>query len=203
MRQGIQFFIIQIAGVIQYQMINFLIIRNYGSSEVTAYNIAYRYFSVLMLIWGILTVPIWSAVTDAYTRKDYAWIRRIIYRYVLILGLFYIGGFLMLGFSNFAYHIWIGDKVHVSLSLSVWVMLYNFMMMFCNIFVSITNGCGKLKLQSYACLISPIIFLFCCYYLINIGLGPYSILIAAIICNLNGFVLAPIQCYKIINEKRC
>lgn len=28
------------------------------------------------MVWGILTTPIWVAVTDAITHQDYNWIRR-------------------------------------------------------------------------------------------------------------------------------
>ena len=41
MKLGIQFFIIQVAGIIQWQMANFLIIRYFGAVSVTEYNIAY------------------------------------------------------------------------------------------------------------------------------------------------------------------
>ena len=49
MKLGIQFFIIQVAGVIQWQMANFLIIRYFGAVSVTEYNIAYKYFSILTM----------------------------------------------------------------------------------------------------------------------------------------------------------
>ena len=48
-----KFFIIQIASIIQFQMSNFLILKYIGAVEVTEYNIAYKYMSVIMMIWGI------------------------------------------------------------------------------------------------------------------------------------------------------
>lgn len=75
MKLGIQFFIIQAAGIIQYQLINFLIIRYYGASEVTCYNISYKYFSVLTMVWTIIITPFWAAVSDAMVKNDYTWIK--------------------------------------------------------------------------------------------------------------------------------
>ena len=68
---GFKFFIIQLAGIIQFQTANFIIMRNYGTEDVTVYNIAFKYFNVLILGMSILISPLWSAVTDAYSKKDF------------------------------------------------------------------------------------------------------------------------------------
>ena len=68
-------------------------------------------------------------------------------------------------------------------------------MMFGNVFVSILNGAGKLNLQMYACLVSPIVFLGVFYICNNVfNLGVISVIIASIISNFNGFLIAPLQC---------
>lgn len=192
---GIKFFIIQIAGIIQYQMSNFLILRYIGASEVTSYNIAYKYISVLWMVWSILTTPIWAAVTDAVAKGDFDWIKNTQKRYLKLLGLFTIVGVIMVIISPFVYKIWIGDKVAISPILSAFVFLYIWVMMYGNVYVSILNGAGKLNLQMYSCLISPFvfmgIFLLCNH---TFDLGIISILIASILSNFNGFLIAPIQC---------
>ena len=77
LKLGVKFFVIQIAGIVQYQLVNILIMRNYGAIEVTSYNIAYKYFNVLYMAWGILLTPIWAAVTDAATKGEYGWIKNM------------------------------------------------------------------------------------------------------------------------------
>lgn len=201
LKLGVQFFIIQIAGIIQYQMVNFLIMRYFGAEDVTAYNIAYKYFNIAFMVWGILTVPIWAAVTDAVTKGDYAWIRKTVNKYLKILFLFTAASVVMLILSPFAYQIWVGDSVSVAFGISLWVMLYNIAMMFSNIFVSVLNGASILKTQTIACIISPIVFLAVCMFLISEGFKVESIMIAAIIANFNGLILAPIQ-YKIFIKNK-
>lgn len=203
LKLGVQFFIIQIAGIIQYQMINFLILRYYGASEVTSYNIAFKYFSVLTMIWGIMTTPLWAATTDAIARNDYQWIKNTQKKYIQMFVLFAIVGVIMLFVSSFVYDLWIGDKVSITFILSTFVLLYNFTTMFSNMFVLIVNGSGQLKIQMYACLISPFVFIltfYLCSQVLTIGI--ISILIAAIVSNFNGLILAPIQCKQIISSKR-
>lgn len=204
MKLGLQFFIIQIAAIVQYQMINFLILRYYGPSEVSAYNIGFKYFQILTMIWGILTTPIWVAVTDAISKNDFKWIKQTQRKYLKIYIMFLIIGIIMLFVSEYVYSFWVGTKVIISFNLSLWILLYNLTLMFGSIFVSIINGTGEIKIQTYASLISPLVFLLCCWQFIQMNLPIYFILIAAIISNFNGLILAPIQCFnmfKTCNKK--
>lgn len=202
LRLGFMFFIIQIAGVIQYQMTNFLIIHHYGATDVTAYNIAYKYFSIAFMIWGILTTPIWAAVADAIAKGDYTWISNTVRKYEKMFAIFVMGMFVMLAVSPTVFHIWIGDSVTISITLSFWVMLFTLVMMFSTIYVSVLNGASILKIQSIMCLFSPIIFLTVCFVLMHLGLGVESILIASIVANINGLIVAPIQYRQFIHSKR-
>lgn len=201
MKLGVQFFVIQVASVIQWQMANFLIIRYFGATSVTEYNIAYKYFSILAMIWGILNAPIWAAVTDALAKNDYCWINNTIKKFLRLFLLFSLGGFLMLLISPYIYKIWIGDKVSISFGLSVAVLIYNIVIMFGGIFVAVINGSGKLKVQMYACMISPFIYLGCFFLCTDVlQWGIYSVIIAAIIANFNGLLLAPLQCKSLIHK---
>lgn len=201
MKLGIQFFIIQVAGVIQWQMANFLIIRYFGAVSVTEYNIAYKYFSILTMGWGILNTPVWAAVTDAIIKGDYVWIQNAINKFLKLFLLFTLVGILMLIVSPWVYKIWIGDKVNIVFLLSLSLLVYNVVIMFGGIFIAVVNGSGQLKIQMYACLISPIVYL-CCFFLCTkaFNWGIYSVIIASIVANFNGIVLAPIQCRKMINN---
>ena len=203
MKLGIQFFIIQVAGVIQWQMANFLIIRYFGAVSVTEYNIAYKYFSILTMAWGILNTPVWAAVTDAIIKGDFGWIRNAVNNFLKLFVLFTLAGILMLIVSPWVYQVWIGDKVNIVFLLSFAVLAYNVVIMFGGIFIAVVNGSGQLKMQMYACLISPFVYLGCfflCAKLFNLGI--YSVIIAAIIANFNGIVLAPIQCRKMIKNNK-
>lgn len=199
MKLGVQFFIIQIAGVIQWQMANFLIIRYFGATSVTEYNIAYKYFGILAMLWGIVNAPLWAAVTDAMAKEDYQWIKNAIRKFVRLFLLLSLAGVLMLVVSPFVYSIWIGDKVNIAFGLSTALLIYNIAVMFSGIFVAVINGTGKLKIQVYACVVSPIVYL-ACFYLFTKSFewGIYSVIVASIIANFNGLILAPLQCRSIL-----
>lgn len=201
LKLGVKFFIIQIAGIVQFQMVNILIMRNYGADEVTSYNIVYKYFNVLYMIWGILITPIWAAVTDAAARNEYTWISNMQKRYLKIWGLLSIVGVLMLVVSNTVYDLWVGDKVTITFMLSLWVFIYNMVLMFGSIYVQILNGLGQLNVQTIASCISPFVFLGVTWLLINNGVGVYAIIIGSVLANFNGYLLAPIQCNKYLKSR--
>lgn len=201
---GIRFFVIQIAGVIQFQTANFLISHFFGPSDVTIYNIAFRYFSILNMLFAILLTPQWSAVTDAYIKNDFEWIRRMVKKYLFFAFGFAFLGILMLVFSTFVYRIWIGENIvlvpfEISLYMSIYFILTNFV----SLYVSVLNGIGAIRIQFYVCLISPILFILSSYYMVNyLNMGVYAIVIASIISNVNGIIVAPLQYYNVMRGKR-
>ena len=197
---GVQFFIIQIAGVIQFQMTNFLIIRHFGATEVTEYNIAYKLFNVPYMFWATLVIPVWAAVTDAIAKNDFAWIKSTVKKYMLLFAVFLAGTVLLLVFSGPVYRVWIGDSVTVPFQLSLWVMAFMVSLMFGSVFVHILDGAGILKVQTVACVIGPVLFLLLCHLFIRSGWGVHSILIASILANFNGWILAPLQCYFFLKK---
>lgn len=201
LKLGVQFFIIQIAGIIQYQMINFLILHYFGAGDVTAYNIAYKYFNIPFMVWGILTIPIWAAVTDAVTKEDYTWIRSTVNKYLKVFLLFVAGSVVMLAVSPCFYHIWVGESVSVAFQISFWVMTYNLVFMFGTIFVSVLNGASILKVQTIASIISPVLFIGAALLMIKNDFGVQSILIASILANFNGLILAPVQYRHFIKSR--
>ncbi len=201
---GVIFFVIQIAGIIQFQSANVIISRGFGPEDVTAYNIVYKYFGILNIVFAIFLSPFWTAATDAFFKDDIAWIRKSIKKYNQLIIFFIIGGTLMLFFAESFYDLWLGkDTVHIEFSLSLWCFLFFVFTMFSNIYVSFLNGISALKLQFWTCILSPILYvvlaiLFIQYY----RMGVYALFVASIIANFNGIILAPIQYYMVVVKKK-
>lgn len=201
---GLKFFVIQIAGIVQYQTTNFLIAHFFGTYEVTSYNIAFKYFFVLNMIFSVLLVPFWSAVTEAYSKLDFEWIENAKNKYLKIWILFSVIGILMLMFAPFVYDLWIGKGVVVvSFYVNLWTAVYVIATMYSSFHVAIINGIGAIKIQFYMCLISPLIFIAVSYLLIRyMNMGISSIIFASVIANVNGIIVAPIQCSKVLKGKQ-
>lgn len=199
---GVKFFVIQIAGLIIYQSSTIIIAQYFGPSEVTTYNIAYKYFSILTMAFTIIVSPFWSAYTEAWVKKDIIWIKNTIKKLINIWAILSLGGIIMLIFAKQFYHLWIGDEIIIPFNLSLVLLVYFVTYTFGGIFNMFINGIGKIRLQLILSGISALIFILVSILLIEVfNLGIISLVIASIIANIEGFIIAPIQYKKLINNK--
>jgi O-antigen/teichoic acid export membrane protein len=200
---GVKFFIPNLACIIQYQTTSFLIAHYFDVTQVTAYNIAFKYFSVLQMVFTIVTTPLWSSVTDSYNRGDEEWIKHVVSKYLYVLIAFVGAALLMLAYSGPIYDLWIGkNQLHISFNISLMCCLFVITSMFANIFVSVINGIGALRLQIVSSFITPGLFiLMSLFFVLKLRTGVEGILLASIFSNVFGVVIAPIQYYQIFIGK--
>ena len=97
---GLIFFIIQIANILQFQTANIIIARSFSTADVTSYNIVYKYFGMLNMVFLIFLTPFWSASTEAYHKNDIKWIKNGINKYNKLNMVMVLIGCLMLLFSK-------------------------------------------------------------------------------------------------------
>lgn len=153
---GYKFFLIQIQGVVLYQCTNILISRLSGPEYVTAYNIAYKYLNIALMVYSIVLTPLWPAFTDAYTRKDFIWMKSIYKK----MTRFYIFSacivILMIAGSDIIYKLWIGDRAEVPFSMTLTLGIFILINSWDALQVNLINGIGTIKLQTYVTLIGLI-----------------------------------------------
>jgi len=201
---GVVFFIIQVAGVVQFQTANIIIARNFGTADVTSYNVVYRYFGMITMVFTIFLTPFWSASTEAYLKGDIQWIKNGIKKYNLLNLILFLGSGLMLLFSRDVYRLWLGEgKVNIEFLLSVWGFVFFNVSMFGSKYVYFLNSISALKIQFWACILSPFIYIVVAMILIKYyHLGISSLFIASVIANFNSFFLAPFQYNQVINKNK-
>ncbi len=200
---GIKFFVIQVAVAIQYQTANFIIAIYFTTADVTYYNIVYKYFGIVTMMFPIFIAPLWSATTDAYSKNDFKWIQKTTNFFLRIATVFAIGAVLMVLVSRFVFDLWLGKdiQIHIDSELVYSCCLYTVVTLYLSIYVNLLNGMGILKVQFLTALISPALFLGMIYFFVKIaGWGIASLFIALTICNLNGFI-APFQFYRIMKSR--
>ena len=203
MNLGLKFFVLQIASIVQFQTTSFLIAHYFNTTQVTSYNIAYKYFFTLQMIFMILLTPLWSGATDAYNSGDTDWIKMVVKKYLLFLLPFILLGAIMLAFAKPVYDLWLG-KHTVDIKFHISLLCYIFFStgMFASIFVAVINGIGALKIQFITSILTSVGFLAISILLIKqFHLGVEAILITSIISNVYGYILAPLQYYHIFVKK--
>ena len=183
-----------------YQCTNLLISNLSGPDQVTTYNIAYRYLSVSMMLYSILLSPLWPAFTDAYVKKDFAWMNRVYRRMCKVYLMSVVLLFLLVVFSPFVYQIWIGDKVEIPWEMTVLVALYMAIHSWDLLQVELINGVGAVKLQTYVtlvglCLHIPLAFLIGRYW------GALGVVSSMIVINIVYVSCFTTQVHKLLTQK--
>lgn len=199
---GIQFFVIQITGLIVFATNNLIITQLYGPNEVTVYNIAYKLFFLVTMVFSIILNPFWSAYTEAYVKEDFNWIRKTTKYLFYLWAAFTAITVLMLVFSAGIYKVWVGGSIQVPFILSLIMSIFITISNWNNIFVYFINGTGKIKIQFYYAIIQGIINI-----PLSIGMGKVlnmgaaGVLTGTCITMLIGSVFNPVQYFKIVNKK--
>lgn len=199
MNLGIKFFVIQIAAIILYQTSNIVISQLFGPENVTPYNIAFKYFGIITMGFSILITPFWSAVTDAYHKEDFTWIKSTLKRLQQFWILTAIAGVVMLLASNYVYKIWVGEEIKIPFVLSFAMMLYVLLSSWCSIFVFFLNGIGKIKLQLYGGIFGGIVNIPLSIFM-GKAWGINGVVFSSVILVFINAVWLPIQYSKIINH---
>lgn len=196
---GWRFFIIQIQCVVMFQCTNVLISNVSGPENVTSYNIAYKLFSVGMMVFNIILAPLWPAFTDAFTKKDYIWMRQVYKKMRMFYFFSFIIMLLVLLVSPFIYDIWLGDKADVPLMMSVCVCIYMLVNNWDGLQVNLINGIGTVKLQTYVTLFGLIAHIpLSVFFGRSIGWGAYGVVLSMIIINLLYSIFFTLQINKIL-----
>lgn len=197
---GIKFFIIQISFVILYQTDNIIIAQLFGPAQVTPYNIVYKYFGVIPMIYGIILTPFWSAFTEAWIKKDTQWIKNTMKKLKLFWVLLSVVTFVMFLSSAFVYRVWVGKEVLIPLNLSAFMAVYVLINAWNGIYSQFLNGVGKVKIQLYAGVIGMIINIPLAFYL-GKEIGICGVVLANAILGAINIIWGIPQYNKIINNR--
>jgi O-antigen/teichoic acid export membrane protein len=200
---GVKFFIIQISVLVFYQTSNFLICKYFSPAQVTPYNIAFRYFGIVTMVFNIITTPYWTAYTEAYVKQDYQWMQKTLRQLLRLWLVLAAGCLVMLWVSQYAYHLWVGDKVKVDFQLSLYMMIYTAIISFGNIYILVLNGIGRIKWQMVVNLIGMILFIpLARYFALTLHLGIAGIILATIVCSIYGPLIAPFEVRNMFRENK-
>ena len=199
MTLGVKFFVIQIAWVIFYETSNLIIAQLFGPAKVTSYNIAYKYFSIIPMVMGIVMTPFWSAFTEAWVKKDIQWIKNTILKLRRLWILLSIVTIIMLIGSGFIYRMWVGREIVIPISISAAIALYVIINAWNNIHSQFLNGVGKIKMQLYLAAAGSLINIPLAIFL-GKNLGIYGVVLSTAIVSIVSAVVSPIQYKKIIDN---
>jgi O-antigen/teichoic acid export membrane protein len=200
MSLGLKFFIIQIAAVVLYETSNLIIAQLFGPEQVTSYNIAFKYFSVIPMGLGIIMFPFWSAFTEAWVKRDLLWINNTVYKLKLLILCVSGVAIIMFLLSKLVYKVWVGQEIKVSIGISAAMAFYVIINGWSGIFSHFLNGVGKIKMQLYYAVIGAVLNIPLAIVL-GKWLGITGVILATCLIAIPSAIISPIQYKKIINNK--
>lgn len=199
--KGLSFFVIQISScLVIFGAANMFITQYCGPSAVTTYNIAYKYFNLLVIAYTIILAPMWNAYTDAYVKGDMKWIENNFNRALKLWGISVVGGVIMLLGCPIFYHIWVGDKVTVPFSVSLSTLIYVCFFNLNNCVTYLVNGLNKIRVQIITSLVFTAV-----YILVVLSTGTKLGIEGVVLCMAGSYASMSIihlyQCRLLIKNK--
>ncbi|WP_086478535.1 MATE family efflux transporter [Arenibacter amylolyticus] len=200
---GLMFLGIQVSLVVINSTNELIIAKYFQLENVVEYQTYFRIFNIFLVLFSLITIPIWSAVTKAFVNKNIKWIKKIYFYLNIVAVVFTIFIFLSCFFINDIVHIWIGPgKIKVSYLTTFLIATYTSLMIFIYASNCIANGISKLKPQLIINLIAAIIkfplFVLFYHYYNNWNL----IILINIFIILPAIIIQPIQNYKELKKNK-
>lgn len=190
---GYKFFWIQLTLLIINSSNEFLITQLFRPEEVVEYQIYNRIFSLFLMFFSILTVPIWSSVTQAYNEARFKWIKKM-YSYLNYIALaISLVCLLLVPLFQYIVNFWLGEEALIISQKSALVFaVFNVIMIFIYSVSSISNGLGKLRAQFIGNSFAAILKIPLSIFLANI-IGEWISIVLA-----NVVVMFPVLIFQVL-----
>ena len=196
---GYKFFIINVQVLVLFQSTNVLISYVSSPLEVTNYNVAYRLLNCGMMLYTMITAPLWPAYTDAYTKGDYDWMKAMRRKMERVLLLSMLACAVITLLSPIIYKLWIGDQVSVPFTMTLLVAIYVSVYCWMNLNGTLVVGMGKIQVETIIVLVGMVLHI-PASLLLGKYIGVYGVIASLIIINLFYAVVMNYQVNILLNK---
>lgn len=200
---GLKFFVLQLCSLILYASDNLIINKVLSSDLVTKYEIINKIYSTCNSLFSILLINLWSSVTYAMTIKNYQWIKIAVKRILLFWTIYSIGvAFISFNFKCII-KIWIGNQHVIYDTHLIWLFAISAVLTsFGSIFVNVSNGLGRLKIQMCFSIIGALINIpLSVFFAKWLSMGIYGIKLATLICCSGSILFVPLDIILFLKTK--
>lgn len=190
---GMQFFLLQLCGLILDSTDNLMIKYLYGPESVTEYSLVSKVFNAGDQMFAIVLISLWSEVTVQSTRKNYQWIIKEISNIRKIWIVFSLGVLFVAFFFNPIMRIWLGDECIPFHTMLVFMFaIYEIMQTYGAIYVNVANGMSWMKEEMAIGVTGAILNIPLSFFLATqCSLGLTGIKLATFFCRLGTAIILP------------
>ena len=200
---GLQFFVLQLSGLILYSSDNLIINRVISSESVAKYDLITKIYNTGDSLFAIFLVSLWSAVTFAMSKSDFTWIKKEIKRGLCVWALYSLGVIIVSLCLNVFVRFWIGSaELYYEPSLVVLFAFYEILNGFSAIFINVTNGLGRLKIQMMLGVIGAVINIpLSVFFASCLSLGIFGVKLATLVCVIANRIYVPVDVLCFVNRR--
>ena len=199
LKQGFYFSVLQISALV-LTMTDMLIISNlYGPAEVVPYSIAFKLFSYITVLFGVIVAPLWAKYNEAFYQENFIWIKQVTRKLLYVWIFISVGVIILILSSKLIYMFWVGEKVNVPYALTISMGIFAIIQIFNVIFTTFIYSTGKLRVLTIVGVLNGLINIPLCYLMAeNFNLGLTGIILSTVICTTLNAIIAFVQYKKII-----
>lgn len=194
---GLTFFTIQIAVLVVFTTDKILISQFFGPELVTHYEVVMKIFALFSFAHALISAPLWPAYADAFHRKDNQWIKRMLFKQLVLFVFFVVAVLIMVLIAKKIILIWIGDDFAVPSNLILVIAIFVLVSIWNNIYAMILNGVGRTNVQLITAVLAMLFNIPLAYILVRVyGFGVSGVVAAATVSLLFSAVALPIQVFR-------
>lgn len=198
---GLSLLWLQIVFMIVSSTNEFLITNFTDPKYVVEYQAYYKVFKTASMVVSLALTPIWSAVTKAQIERNYSWIKKVYYIFLVLTGVCFIAEICLIPFLQWGMNIWLGTgTIEVKTPYAIIFVLSSVIFVLHNVNTSIGNGLSLFKIQMIWMTIAAIIFIPLAWLLVKIWGSWIGVVGAGVLAMLPYEILAPFYTFKKINN---
>lgn len=182
---GTVFLWLQLMSLLLDNTNSYLISALVSNAAVVEYQIYYKVFSLPGTMVLLVSTVIWSLITKAKAEKNYVWLKKSYYLFMLFCFVISVFEFLLIPMLQFLFDIWLGkDSILVNYSYAFVFAISGSVMAYRIFLCTYSNGLCKLKNQVIWLTVGAIANIPLAYMLSHIINDMASVILANIICML-------------------
>jgi O-antigen/teichoic acid export membrane protein len=145
---GSQFLILSLLLTLSLNCDNLIVAHVMGLDKVSHLEITSKPIKMAFMLVSLLCMPFWSANGEALAKGEYAWVRGVTRKMVILCGgMTLVAIVLLIIVSPVLFHWWIGPNFHVDRWLLISLGLWAVLLAFAAPFFMVLNSSGQVIIQ--------------------------------------------------------
>lgn len=191
---GIRLFIIQVAALVIFTTSRLMASVLLGPQSVVIYDAGFKVFSLVTMIHTLIMATLWSSFTQAYERREMAWIRLSLLRLVQFMVPLALGCSVLAVLSPWFIKLWLGAGQVGEPKLYALFAVVTVLSCWSNIFSYFLNGIGNTRVQLISAIAAGLVNLPATYFFTKVaGFGLSGILLGTLVSLSFFSVLGPLH----------